>query len=486
MAPLLGSLAEGTAEAVPINVKRLNMKMRLSTLTLLFVVIPGVAAAADGCPDGSFTVTHVPDNSGLTVIFDEFRIIDVVGPASVTCNRSISARDPNEPTAAGRIEAYSADYRGFVAPDAAAIYTVEENGVIRRLRVRPVEDGTEVLLHTFLRPDDAGYLNSNIDIAAAGDGPNEVASLETVDYLFLGWTTMDSQIASLEGLSPQATAVVTHLNATTGLLVGGDRPIGGPNSIALVGAIGSHTVGITGHANLGDGFSLDGGAVIFDQSVGGAATSGVLLGGKASFVQPEDSSAFRLFSSAGGTYAPELMTRFSRSYTLYDLDDEPGTVTGHANGKASMSALWLEGGVLVAPAPDNEIAFNISYARNWLDFGSVAEKQTDQNPFAFSGSGTSTFDTVKVGSAWTTAVATDLDFTLHAAVGQVWAGDLTGDVALVGPITVGGTDETFAEYGARLGWQATDTTQIDLFARGSTGSVTGTHVQVGSSLSMKF
>lgn len=463
------------------------MKMRLVALALPLLALPGVAAAADGCPDDTtYMVIHVPDNSGVSVIFDEMRIVDPVGPTTVTCNLQVSAREPNAPTGAGRIEAYSADYRGFVAPDEAATYTVEENGVVRRFRFRPNEDGTDVLLHTYLRPDDAGYLNSDIEIAVDSNSGGEVASLDTVDYLFLGWTTMESQVASIEDLSPQATAIVTHLNATTALLVGGGRPIEGPNSVGLVGAVGSHTVGVTGHADLGGGFSLDAGAAIFEQSVGGATTSGLLLGGKASFVQPEDGSAFRLFGSAGGSYAPDMSMRFSRSYTLYDLDDEPGTVTARSDGKGSMSALWLEGGVLVAPAPDNEIAFSVSYARNWLDYGSVAEEQTDTNPFAFSGSGSSTFDTVKAGAAWTAALAPDLDMTLHGAIGQVFAGELTGDVALVGPITVGGTDETFAEYGARLGWQATETTQLDLFALGSTGSVTGTHVQVGSSLRMKF
>ncbi len=466
------------------------MKMRLVALALPLLALPGVAAAADGCPDEP-SITWSPDNSAISVAFSEdFQIVDVEGPATVTCSRPIPTRDPDggpyPPAAPGRIDAYSADFRGFVAPDAAATFTVEENGVIRSVVVGSEDElFDEPFLRTYLRPED-GKLTSTISVTSIGEGPTPVAGVDSVDYAFLGWTTMESQVASIEDLSPQATAIVTHLNATTALLVGGGRPIEGPNSVGLVGAVGSHTVGVTGHADLGGGFSLDAGAAIFEQSAGGATTSGLLLGGKASFVQPEDGGAFRLFGSAGGSYAPDMSMRFSRSYTLYDFDDEPGTVTARSDGKGSMSALWLEGGVLVAPAPDNEIAFSVSYARNWLDYGSVAEEQTDTNPFAFSGSGSSTFNTVKAGAAWTAALAPDLDMTLHGAIGQVFAGELTGNVALVGPITVGGTDETFAEYGARLGWQATETTQLDLFALGSTGSVTGTHVQVGSSLRMKF
>ena len=151
-----------------------------------------------------------------------------------------------------------------------------------------------------------------------------------------------------------------------------------------------------------------------------------------------------------------------------------------------MIGIWVEGGVLVAPDANNDIIFSASYARNWLNFGDVSEEQTDANPFALSVGSTSTYDTIKAKAAWTTAITSDVDLTVHAAVGQVFAGDLTTDVALIGPLTVGGQDETFAEYGARLGWDITEATQVGAFVVGSTGSATGTHFQVGADVSMKF
>lgn len=461
------------------------MKLHVAAAALVLITTPALAAS-DGCPTGSYLVAR-PDDTAVSVTFDELQVANVTGPATVVCDLFVSAKDPNDPPASGTFEAYSADYRGFVFPDQAASFTVTENGVVRSLEVVPSEEGVEgFLMHTYVGPDEFGTLNSNIAVDAIGVGAEPVAGIDTVDYLFLGSTTLGSQVASLDQLASQATAVVMHLNTTTGLVVSANKPLVRDDEVSLFGAVGSHNVGLTGHFDLDDGFSLDGGVALFDQSVDGAATSGVLLGGKAGFLQPEGGSAFRWLGSAGLTVAPGMSMSFSRDYTLFDINDVPSTVNGKADGNGTMVGVWLEGGLLVAPAPDNEIIFSASYARNWLNFGGVAEEQTDANPFAFSADGASTFDTLKAKAAWSTAITPDVDLTLHAAVGQVIASDFSGDVALVGPLTVGGQDDTFAEYGARVDWQVTETAQVGVFALGSTGSVTGTHLQVGAAAGMKF
>ena len=157
------------------------------------------------------------------------------------------------------------------------------------------------------------------------------------------------------------------------------------------------------------------------------------------------------------------------------------------SGSGNLFGIWVEAGALVAPAPDNEILFSASLSRNWLNFD-YAEEQTDTNPFALSiDDATSTYDTLKAKAAWTTALAQDVDLTLHGAVGYINANDdLTGDVALVGAMTVGGQSEAFVEYGARLGWSFAENARWDVFALGSTGAETGTHAQIGTAVSMKF
>jgi hypothetical protein len=393
----------------------------------------------------------------------------------------------DDSTPDGAIYAYSSEYRVDSADGDTVHLETTENG-ITRTATAPGSDDDSVYVRNYVGVIKGDSLQSDIELNVDSPDDNS-AELVSLDYNFLGYTTLDEQTDSLAQVAASQTAVITHLNTTVGLIVGANQPLEQPDQVGLIGAVGSYTVGVTGHVNLGDGFSLDGGAALFEQSVGGATSDGVLLGGKASYLQPEEGSSFRLLGNVGISAAPSMNMSFSRDYTLFgagpNFSDVPVSVT--TSGTGTMVGIWLEGGVLVAPDPNNDIVFTASYARNWINFASISEDQTDANPFALSlDDSTSTYDTIKARAAWTTAITTDVDLTLHAAIGQVFAGNVGGDVTLVGPLTIGGQDETFAEYGIRADWNVTDSAQLGLFALGSTGSETGTHFQVGTAASMQF
>lgn len=476
--------------------------MKLSPLVapaLILMAAPAWAAPPplEPCGTASYGKSYSFDNSTISFLFDGMVATPAAGvtpAAPAECAISVPAGDPAPqpggttvpPGAPGTIKAYSATYKGFVNDGDKATLEVVENGITKTVVVRSTADDDE-LLHSFLTPDGSGNLASDITLGVESDDPLSFASLDTLDYAFLGTTTVDEQALSLEAMSAQATTVIARLNTTTGLLTNDGAPLERDNEVGLFGAIGSATVGLTAHANLGDGLSVDGGAALFWQPVDSNDLSGVLFAGKATYVTPEDGSAFRWLGSAGINAAPGLGMNFSRTYELGGV--EPGdftTVTANSSGTGLMVGAFVEGGVLVAPAPDNEILFSVSYARNWLDFGDVAEPQTDANPFAYSSGGSSTFDTLKARANWTVGVTPDVDVTLHAAVGHVFASEFSGDVALVGAVNAGGQDETFAEYGAKVDWQFADNAAVGAFVLGSSGTVAGTHVQVGSTVSMKF
>lgn len=456
--------------------------MRLPITFAAFVLMASPALAAP-----CFSAFPSFDNSNINVSFTDMVALPGAG---VSCN---VVTDPviinnDDSTPDGAIYAYSSEYRVDSATGDTIHLETTENGITRTATV-PGSDSDSSYVRNYAGVIKGDSLQSDIvlDVDSPDDNPAELVSL---DYNFLGYTTLDEQGASLEQISAAQTAVVTHLNATTDLIVGANRPLERDNQIGLIGAVGSHTVGVTGHYNFGDGFSFDGGAALFDQSVGGAATSGVLLGGKVNYLQPEDGGSFRLLGNAGLSVTPNASMSFSRDYTLFGAGDNFSDVatSGTASGNGTMIGAWVEGGVLIAPDANNQVVFSASYARNWLSLDGVAEDQTDSNPFAASmDDATYTYDTIKAKAAWTALIAPDVDLTAHGAIGYVFAADdLVTDVALVGPLTVGGQDETFAEYGARVGWNITESTQLGAFVVGSSGSVTGTHVQIGADVSMKF
>lgn len=453
------------------------MRLPITFAAFVLMASPALAACVDVQPNAP---TYVDDPPTASVLFDSFVINS--GDTSQTCALSTPGREGAPVPPVGEISAYSADYRGFVGPDRPATLTVTESGVTRTVELPA--DSEDLLLHSYVGTDADGDLNSDITLTVAGNDQNLAGGIDSVDYLLLATTTVDDQYFPLEQVSTARTAVVTHLNSTTGLVLGGNQPLDRESEVAAFGAVGSHTVGANGHFDLGDGFSVDGGVALFDQSVGGADSSGVLLGGKVTYLQPDDGSTFRWLGSAGVMAAPGMGLSFSREYLNTATDT---MVSGEGSGSGNLFGIWVEAGALVAPAPDNEILFSASLSRNWLNFD-YAEEQTDTNPFALSiDDATSTYDTLKAKAAWTTALAPDVDLTLHGAVGYINANDdLTGDVALVGAMTVGGQSEAFVEYGARLGWSFAENARWDVFAVGSTGAETGTHAQIGTAVSMKF
>jgi hypothetical protein len=454
-------------------------------LPITFAAFVLMASPAFAAP--CFSAFPSFDNSNINVSFTDM----VASPGGgVTCD---VVTDPvvinnDDSTPDGAIYAYSSEYRVDSATGDTIHLETTANGIAQIATV-PGSDDDSAFIRNYTGVIKGEGLQS--DIVLNVDSPaDNTAELVSLDYNFLGYTTLNEQTTSLDQVSGAQAAVVTHLNATAGLIVGANKPLERGDEIGLIGAIGSHTVGVTGHYNFGDGLSFDGGAALFDQSVGGAVTSGVLLGGKASYLQPEDGSSFRLLGNVGLSAAPNASMSFSRDYTLFDAGDDFSDVaaSGTASGHGTMIGAWAEGGVLIAPDADTEVIFSVSYARNWLSLDGVAEEQTDSNPFAASiDDATYTYDTIKAKAAWTTSITTDVDLTAHGAIGYMFApGELVTEVALVGPMTVGGQDEAFVEYGARVGWAFAENARWDVFALGSTGAETGTHAQIGTAVSMKF
>ena len=459
------------------------MRVLATTLVVPLALLlppPAGALAFDGCPDGTVSVTSAPDGSAYTAILDAFAV-----PAGDTGLCALQV--PIDPLPSGVIAVYSADYRGgaTLADGETATLTVEHTGGGDGTTISgPYDELNTVLYSNLVGSGPGNTINSRIvfDLTNASDGFS-YGALDSVDYLELARTTIASQQASIDQLAAGQTAIVARVNGIGTLLTGGGQPLEGEDQFSLVGAVGSWAFGGTARVNLGNGFSLLGGAALLEQSGAGATASGVLASGALRYVQPGN-DALRYFGEFGLHGAPGLALTFTRQYD----DGSPGgaTVTGSTTG--SLAAAYVTGGVLYAPSPNNEIAFSGTLMRDWLTVAGYSETFALTNLFAADvAGGTSTFDVVKAGAAWTTAVSPQMDATLSAAVGKSFAHDgVAANVAFVGPVTGTPQGELFAEYGVRLGWELSPTATVDAFALGSTGTVSGTHIQVGSALRVHF
>jgi hypothetical protein len=311
--------------------------------------------------------------------------------------------------------------------------------------------------------------------------PDTIFTLDSIDYLLVRTTATDIQ-TSVDQFAANHTSLITHLNATADLLTGAGQKLEQDDGVTALAGLGSFTLGATGRRNLDGGFTLLGGAAVFDQSAGGSTASGLLLSGSLRYIAPGDGFV-RPYGEIGLISAPAMGLSFTRSYVT-----STGTTTATGSGVGALYGGFVKGGALVAPNADNEIVFAATLAKDWLLTGAYTETLSGSNLFAASAPAqSSSFDTVKVGVDWTTKLVPKTELTLSAALGATIAENAVAtNVAFAGVFNGAPKSEGFAEYGARVAYEIDPAQTIGAFIHGSTGQYSGTHVQVGGDFHVRF
>lgn len=445
------------------------------------ILMAGTAAAlADPCviTYDATNPTYSPDDAAITLLPDFFSAF--VGNNG-TCAPSFNAHSnvlPNDPDT---FEVYTSDIRGDILPGAGdkAKITVDTNG---RTFTKTFESGDNPLMTHYIGKEADGKIKENVtvEVTSASDPATE-AFIDSIDYSLAGTMTRAQAEASLVGLGRGETAMITHLDATSGLLTGGNMALEGGNEARVLGGIGSYMLGGNLRYNISEGFSVLAGVSLIDQGAGGAHYTGGLGAAALRFVEPGGAPQ-RWFGEAGVDGGIFRM-RFSRTYTD---DNSTQTVTG--TGTGGLGAIYLRGGMLFELDQSNEIVLSATARQSLVGFGDYRETVSAGNLFAADLSNQMAgFTTVKLGADWTTALAADLDLTAHLGVGTTMANQRTSAYILGGGTTTGGyTNTVFAEYGAGLAWHVTPTGTIEGYLQGSSGTNIGTHAQIGAAYRMKF
>ncbi|MBL8597391.1 MAG: hypothetical protein JNL14_06605 [Devosia sp.] len=444
---------------------------KLAILTAAMLVgSSAVAHAASTCEVNPTTPVYAPDDSAISIIFDSF-FAEAGNPAN--CNVSISSKadGTNNPD---EFRVYRADYVGFVDAGETARFRVKHDGTTEEADVEgPKDVGDEYYSH-FIGKDENGNITSRMRLTQdEGFG----TTIDTLDYSLQGTMTRDQAEASLAGLGRAQTAMVTHLDATSGLLTGGNMTLTGDNEVRVLGGVGSFMLGGNVRYNISDGFSVLGGASIIDQGAGGAHYTGGMGALALRFVEP--GGFFGEVGADGGIYR----MRFSRTYT-----DSTGTQTVTGLGTGGIGALYVRGGVVFELDQSNEVVLSATAKQSFVGFGDYRETTSNSNLFSADLAGqTAGFTTVKLGADWTTSLTADVDLTAHVGLGTTMANQRTSAYILGGGTTTGGYASTvFAEYGLSLGWEVAPGSTVEGFVQGSTGTGIGTHAQIGAAYRMKF
>jgi hypothetical protein len=443
------------------------------------ILLGGTAAAfADPCVIvyDATNPTYSPDDTSITLIPDLFTAF--VGN-NATCAPSFDAHS-NVPNNPDTFEVYTSDIRGdAIFPGDEVKITVKTNG---RTYTETFQSGDNPLMTHYIGKEANGKLESDIEMEITDpEDPTTEAFIDSIDYALAGSMTRAQAEASLTSLGRAETAMVTHLDATSGLLTGGNMALEGENEVRVLGGVGSYMLGGNLRYNLSDGFSVLAGVSLIDQGAGGARYTGGLGAAALRFVEPGGASS-RFFGEAGVDGGVFRMS-FSRTYA-----DSNSTQTVTGTGTGGLGAIYLRGGMLFQLDESNEVVLSATAKQSFIGFGDYRETISSGNLFAADLSDQiAGFTTVKLGADWTTALASDVDFTAHLGVGTTMANQRTKAYILGGGTTTGGYANTiFAEYGAGLAWHVTPASTIEGFLQGSSGTNIGTHAQIGAAYRMKF
>jgi len=464
------------------------MKLRVAPLVILLssVAAPALAQTCTPPTEDNFGIGIAPDGNAASVFFsDFFATAGGAGPATttITCPVSVDlARDG--------FSLYSGDYRGFAQIDTGqSVVLVDQNGTIVD------EDGPFIgdfpANTRFYSTAPGEVLDLDLVLTLdGGAGPDASASVDSLDIFRSAFASTASVQGSLDALAGQRAATALHLYGDTDLLLGFLNPLEGPNEISAIGAVGSALVGATGRLNFGEGLSFLGGAAYFDQSAG-ADASGALLAGALRYVEA-GSEPLRVFAEAGIWGSPDIDLAFSRSFEQQTQagPSDPVVTTLITSGAAvdgSLIGIYGRLGAVYALNPSNELAFSATVGRDWFHTEGWTESGGGNLFAATFADQTSSSNFVKATLAWTSSLTAQIDLTASVALGHTFGDGHDVDASLLGTTLTGDAPSfTFVEYGARVGWQATDRLSVDGFVYGTTAEHLGTHLQVGAGVSFAF
>lgn len=327
------------------------------------------------------------------------------------------------------------------------------------------------------------------DMTTPATAPNETVGYilqycdDFVATCVTGVTSPDSQSGSIGDVGTSLAAASIHLGGTADLLLGFLEPIDGDTSAGPFAGVGSVTLGASGRAETDiPGLSVLGGIALTQQAYGNISVDGALMGALAVRYVLNGKNEVRPYVEAGAWGSPGATLTISRPYA-----NGAGTATGTGSTTGSLGGLYLEAGVIFAPAEAVEVALGASYQHSWLATGAYTESAAG-NPFPASFSAAlMQSDILKVTASATFTLSESFDLTVSGAVGQAFnSGAINATVAGVGPLQAAPPNVLFAEGGARLSYKATDRISLDAFVMATTGQQIGTHVTIGGGFKVSF
>ena len=251
------------------------------------------------------------------------------------------------------------------------------------------------------------------------------------------------------------------------VLLGVNEQINCSDCISAFGSAGSFSAGIHGRKEITPNLALLAGIAYTQYSEGGYSVTSAPIGAFALRYDFVDWGSSRPFFDIGAILTPYEKIHYRRNY-LTSL----GAVTVDSSTTGDNYGAYGRAGWISRLSPRDEVAASVEVWQLWQRVKGYTDPALMFNPFNASiASGTDTTNLVKLGGQWTHLFSNSVEGNINGGFVQSFAthsgivATVTGD-GVVTP-TIG--NQSWFEYGGRLGFRLAKGWVADLFVNGTLG-----------------
>ena len=280
-------------------------------------------------------------------------------------------------------------------------------------------------------------------------------------------TGADNSAGSINDLARQRFNQMITNRVLGTVLLGINEQVNCSDCVSAFGSAGSFSAGIHGRKNLTANLSLLAGIAYTQYSEGGYSVTSAPIGAFALRYDFVDWGSSRPFFDIGAILTPYEKVRYRRSYAT-----SLGAVSLDSSTTASNYGVYGRAGWMSRLSPRDEVAASVEVWQMWQRVKGYTDPTATLNPFDASiAGGTDKTNLVKIGGQWTHLFGSSVEANVNGGFVQSFA-TKSGIVATVtGTGTVVPTigNQSWFEYGGRLGFRITQGWVADLFLNGTAG-----------------
>jgi len=273
---------------------------------------------------------------------------------------------------------------------------------------------------------------------------------------------------SFDGVAGQRFNQMITNQVLGSVLLGVNEQVNCSDCVSAFGSVGSFTAGAHGRKELTNNLSFLAGIAYTQYGENGYHATSAPIGAFALRYDFTDWGSSRPFFDLGTVLSPFETVRYSRSYLT-----NFGPVALESSTDSADYAIYGRAGWITRLSPRDEAAASIELWQLWQHVSGYADPMVAFNPFdATVATGTDRTSLVKIGGQWTHLFPSNIEGNVNGFLVQSLASHsgivatVTGD-GLVTP-TIG--NQTWFEYGGRLGFRVSRGWVADLFVNGTLGA----------------